>query len=185
VIIMNNDELLNKNIDSFRWMYCEVILQAFNNILPHDWYQYYLSRYLVKKEKYVKVKLNRHYEAIRWFMTERDEVCFKILGLEHLTNEEVFNAIMKRFNGNKKFIKILKEFQMRLEHRSDTSPEQRPNSSGDRGSHSLNSVRRENKEKPSPKATSSMPLFNRAASGDLHNMRKTRKKDGLLQVQAL
>ena len=104
-------ELVRRERDkqAFRWMYTEVILRAFNDILTREWYQYYLIKWLKKNDKRAKKLISKHHDAINWLLYERDELCFRVLSLEYLTDEDVIKAISKKFNSPKKFNKLLQE----------------------------------------------------------------------------
>lgn len=106
---------LQKDEEAYRWMFIEVLVKQFNNILTKDWYRYYVARYLKHKDPVAKKKIKEHSEAIHWFLHERDCLCFRVLGIEWISDEMVLKAISRKFNGDKKFIKIMKEFTERVE----------------------------------------------------------------------
>lgn len=111
------DDLVRRRKDNeaYKWLFTEVLIKQFNNILTKEWYQYYIVRYLKHKDPVARKKIKDHTEAIHWFLHERNCLCFRILEIEWISDEKVLEAITKKFNGNKKFIKILKDFTERLE----------------------------------------------------------------------
>jgi hypothetical protein len=109
------DEQLSKEYDACKWLSCEIILKAFNDILPCEWYSYYIRRYFKKKEKYVKIKLKKHYDAINWFSTCKESIFFEILNLNEIKFNVIGEAVLKKFSGNRRFNKILKDFQNKVE----------------------------------------------------------------------
>ena len=100
----------HKDAEAFRWMYSEVLIRQFNDILTKEWYQYYLNQYIGTNNHLAKKKLKRHSEAIMWFLSAKDSLCFKVLEIDWLSMEKIWEAIIRKFNGDKKFIKILKTF---------------------------------------------------------------------------
>jgi hypothetical protein len=106
-----NGELIRrqKDEDAFRRLFAEVILRAFNDILTREWYQYYLIKWLKKRDKRAKRLLAKHHDAIDWLLYEKHELCFRVLKLEHLSPETIIAAISKKFNSPRKFNKLLQE----------------------------------------------------------------------------
>jgi len=88
----------------------EIIVRVYNDILTKDWYVYYLSQNSIKGDKFTKNKLKKHYTAIEWFMSNRKtNVFFMFLNLEDISDDQMWQAIQNKMDGNKKFCKILEE----------------------------------------------------------------------------
>jgi hypothetical protein len=92
--------------EAYRWMFAEVLLGAYNDILPRRYYEYYMAKALKYGDKGAQKKIKRHHEAIHWFMHERDELCFRVLGIDTLSDKKVMQAISKKFNSEQLFNKF-------------------------------------------------------------------------------
>lgn len=101
-----------KEHKAFQQLFMEMLLKAFNDILTDEWYRYYMTEYLTNKSTPAKRKLKAHYDAINWFLYERNHLCFRVLGIDHLSDETVLKAISKKFKGSKKFRKMKKELDL-------------------------------------------------------------------------
>lgn len=98
-------------MEAYQWLFAEVLIKQFNNILTRYWYQYHVQRYLKYGDSASKKKLKEHTNAINWLLHERrDSLCFRVLKIEWLSDEQVLRAISKKFNGERKFMKIIKDF---------------------------------------------------------------------------
>ena len=106
------DDKTIKNKNAFLWLYTEVLVRAFNDILTNRWYQYYTIKYLTEKNKTAKRKLKKHFDAINWLLYERYELCFEVLKLIHLKDQTVLDAISKKFNsqGKRRSLQVPSQF---------------------------------------------------------------------------
>jgi len=113
---MNSDYIkLQKNMDAFRRMYMEFIVNIYNDIMTYQDYSDAIRIWLLHKNEYYKNKLERHYDAINWLINDSiDSLCFRVLELEHLTQEDIINSISKKFYANKKFIKFFKSYSLHI-----------------------------------------------------------------------
>jgi hypothetical protein len=98
-----------KDYDAYKWLFLEMLLHVFNDILTNRWYRYYTINVIKYNCKVSKRKLKKHYEAIEWLMNGKDTLCFRILGLQELSESDIVKAISRKFNGSKKFNKILRQ----------------------------------------------------------------------------
>ena len=112
---MNWDEYIKKkNSDAFRRMYIEVLLRVFNDILPLEMYQYYLSRFIHFNDARSKLKISLHNDAINWLLGDSGDnrLCFEVLGLQYKTRDQWLKAIYFKFNNPKKFLKFAESYAM-------------------------------------------------------------------------
>lgn len=104
------DIQFEKDKDAFIRMYTEVIVRAFNNILTREFYQYHLIQWLRNKKKRSKILIDKHNSAIKWLLNGRDDICFQVVGLTHLTDDKVLRAISDKFNGIIKYKKFYESY---------------------------------------------------------------------------
>jgi hypothetical protein len=105
------DMQLERKIEAYKWLYTEVLLRAFNDILPIKWYEYHMTKFLKNRNKNSRKVLRRHFDAINWLLTERHEICFEILGLSNISDKTVLDAIEYKMHGPQKFMKLMRNYQ--------------------------------------------------------------------------
>lgn len=95
-----------KEKEAYKRLYTEVLIRAFNDILPRRFYQYHMVQVLKHNKKRSKFLIDKHHEAIKWLMNFKNELCFEVLGLTHLSMDTILMAISKKFNSHLKFQKF-------------------------------------------------------------------------------
>jgi hypothetical protein len=108
---MSKDEIIrHQTQEGIKRLCVEILVRVFNDILTKKWYIYYLSKLTKNGDKFTKNKLRKHYDAIEWFMVDRQTNIFlDYLNLEMTSDRFMWKVIQDKMNGNKKFYKILEE----------------------------------------------------------------------------
>jgi hypothetical protein len=98
-----------KDMDAFKRMFSEMLVYTFNDILSKEWYEYHMVKWLNEQSLASKKKLDKHNEAIDWLLDDREPVrniCFIVLGIENMSKDQIFKAILNKFQSSKKFLKF-------------------------------------------------------------------------------
>jgi hypothetical protein len=114
------DEQSEKDKDAYFRLCTEIVVRAYNDILPSVWYQFHILRYLKCNNKLSRRLLEKHAAAIEWFLKHRDEPCFEILGLSNLTDTDIIKAISEKFNNPTKFYKFYHSFANECGDKNDS-----------------------------------------------------------------
>jgi len=102
---------IEKDMDAIRWMYTEILIRTFNDILPSEWYIYHMSKFLSMHNKNSKKVLKKHFEAINWLLSDERDLCFRVLGLQNLSQNNIMDAINFKIYGHQKFMKSMRNYQ--------------------------------------------------------------------------
>lgn len=93
--------------ESYRRLFTEFVVIMYNDILTKQEYQNSLFLWLKSHNKYYRNLIKRHFSAINWFTCEsKNSLAFEVLGLNYLTQSDLNNIVLRKFNGDAKFIKF-------------------------------------------------------------------------------
>lgn len=100
-------EQINYSYYRCRRLFAEFLMVLYNDILNVADYKHALNIYLKTKNKFYRNKLDKHYSSIQWLMEDSiGSICFEVLELNHLTQQDVINSILKKFNSPTRYTKF-------------------------------------------------------------------------------
>ena len=95
-----------KEKEAYKRLFTEILIRAFNDILPEKYYQFHLIQVLKFNYKRSRYLIEKHNSAIDWLLNYKQELCFEVLNLKHLSMDSVIKAISNKFNSQLKFQKF-------------------------------------------------------------------------------
>jgi hypothetical protein len=101
--------------DAYRRMFMEFLLVIYNDILTYQDYIWNMEQWLKFKSQYSRKKLQNHFDSIHWLLyCSKDSICFRFLNLNCLTEKDIIDSILKKFNSNKKFLKFFNSYAIEV-----------------------------------------------------------------------